>query len=131
MGELPRELPQADPGDALTHIVKARSIWSQAQKEPRSVTSSGGTRVQRLLQTVGVRRRWVVVPRRPETGWDALTGMERCVALLIADGCTNRSAAEQLVLCSSTISTHLRAVFRKLGVHSRVQLANSFQRQDS
>jgi DNA-binding NarL/FixJ family response regulator len=90
------------------------------------------TRVQRLLQTAGVRRRrWAAVPRRPETGWDALTGMERRVALLIADGCTNRSAAEQLVLSSSTISTHLRAVFRKLGVHSRVQLANSFQRQDS
>jgi DNA-binding NarL/FixJ family response regulator len=56
--------------------------------------------------------------------------MERRVALLIADGCTNRSAAEQLVLSSSTISTHLRAVFSKLGVHSRVQLANLVQRRD-
>jgi DNA-binding CsgD family transcriptional regulator len=93
---------------------------------------AAATRVQRVLQTAGVRRRrWAAVPRRPEAGWDALTGMERRVALLIADGHTNRSAAEQLVLSSSTISTHLRAVFSKLDVHSRVQLANLVQRQDN
>jgi DNA-binding NarL/FixJ family response regulator len=31
--------------------------------------------------------------------------------------------AAELVLSPATISTHLRAVFSKLGVHSRVQLA--------
>ena len=82
-------------------------------------------RVQRLLQAAGARRRrWAPIPQRPEHGWDALTDMERRVALLIADGHTNRSAAEELVLSPSTISTHLRAVFTKLDVHSRVQLAN-------
>jgi DNA-binding NarL/FixJ family response regulator len=50
--------------------------------------------------------------------------MERRVALLIADGHTNRSAADELTLSPSTVSTHLRAVFSKLDVHSRVQLAN-------
>jgi DNA-binding NarL/FixJ family response regulator len=56
--------------------------------------------------------------------------MERRVALLVADGHTNRSAAEELVLSPSTISTHLRAVFGKLGVHSRVQLAHVVLRGD-
>jgi DNA-binding NarL/FixJ family response regulator len=87
--------------------------------------SAAATRVQRVLQAAGVRRRrWAPVPQRPDTGWDALTEMERRVALLIADGHTNRSAAEELSLSPSTISTHLRAVFGKLDVHSRVQLAN-------
>jgi DNA-binding CsgD family transcriptional regulator len=89
------------------------------------------TRVQRILQAAGVRRRrWAPVPQRPDSGWDALTDMERRVALLIADGHTNRSAAEELVLSPSTISTHLRAVFSKLDVHSRVQLANLVLRKD-
>ena len=35
------------------------------------------------------------------------------------------------MLSPSTISTHLRAVFSKLGVHSRVQLANLVQRKDT
>ncbi|HEY4022576.1 MAG TPA: LuxR C-terminal-related transcriptional regulator, partial [Pseudonocardiaceae bacterium] len=87
--------------------------------------TAAATRVQRLLQTAGARRRrWAPIPQRPEHGWDALTEMERRVALLIAEGHTNRTAAAELVLSPSTISTHLRAVFSKLDVHSRVQLAN-------
>jgi DNA-binding transcriptional ArsR family regulator len=35
------------------------------------------------------------------------------------------------VLSPSTISTHLRAVFSKLGVHSRVQLGNLVLRKDA
>jgi DNA-binding CsgD family transcriptional regulator len=86
--------------------------------------ASSATRVQRILSAAGARRRrWAPVPRRPDSGWEALTDMERRVARLIAEGHTNRSAAEELVLSPSTISTHLRAVFSKLGVHSRVQLA--------
>ncbi len=93
--------------------------------------TASATRVQRLLQSAGARRRrWAPIPQRPETGWDALTAMERRVALLVAEGHTNRSAAEELVLSPSTISTHLRAVFSKLGVHSRVQLANLVLRKD-
>ncbi|WP_326569371.1 AAA family ATPase [Amycolatopsis rhabdoformis] len=93
--------------------------------------TASATRVQRVLQAAGVRRRrWAPVPHRPDTGWAALTDMERRVALLVADGHTNRSAAEELVLSPSTISTHLRAVFTKLDVHSRVQLANVVLRKD-
>lgn len=35
---------------------------------------------------------------------------------------TNRSAAGELGASPNTVNTHLRAVFRKLGVTSRVQL---------
>ncbi|WP_344216777.1 ATP-binding protein [Kribbella sancticallisti] len=68
-----------------------------------SYTKLGATgpasRVQSVLQAAGVRRRrWAAVQARPETGWEALTPMERRVALLVAEGHTNRSAAEELVL---------------------------------
>ncbi|MFF0264104.1 ATP-binding protein [Kribbella sp. NPDC004536] len=80
-------------------------------------------RIQAVLQAAGVRRRrWAAVPPRAQEGWESLTPMERRVALLVAEGHTNRSAAEELVVSASTVGTHLRAVFGKLGVNSRVQL---------
>lgn len=92
-----------------------------------SLTALGATapagRIQAVLQAAGVRRRrWTAVPPRAQEGWEALTPMERRVALLVAEGHTNRSAAEELVVSASTVGTHLRAVFGKLGVNSRVQL---------
>ncbi|MFI7063407.1 ATP-binding protein [Kribbella sp. NPDC050124] len=80
-------------------------------------------RIQARLQAAGVRRRrWAAVPPRAQEGWEALTPMERRVALLVAEGHTNRSAAEELVVSASTVGTHLRSAFGKLGVNSRVQL---------
>lgn len=92
-----------------------------------SLTALGATapagRIQAVLQAAGVRRRrWAAVPPRAQEGWEALTPMERRVALLVAEGHTNRSAAEELVVSASTVGTHLRAAFGKLGVNSRVQL---------
>ncbi|MEV5963974.1 AAA family ATPase [Kribbella sp. NPDC051952] len=92
-----------------------------------SLTAIGATapagRIQAVLQAAGVRRRrWAAVPARAQEGWEALTPMERRVALLVAEGHTNRSAAEELVVSASTVGTHLRAAFTKLGVNSRVQL---------
>ena len=41
---------------------------------------------------------------------------------LIAEGHSNRTAADALFVSVNTISTHLRSVFTKLDVNSRVQL---------
>jgi DNA-binding CsgD family transcriptional regulator len=57
------------------------------------------------------------------TGWASLTGAERSVAVVIADGATNRQAAARLFLSRHTIDFHLRQIFRKLGIASRVELA--------
>ena len=66
---------------------------------------------------------------RPAAPWGSLTDAERRVAALIADGRTNRSAATELGLSVNTIGTHLRLVFTKLGIQSRVQLANTLNAQ--
>jgi DNA-binding CsgD family transcriptional regulator len=55
-------------------------------------------------------------------GWDSLTGAERDVARIIAEGATNREAAARLYLSPHTIDYHLRQIFRKMGVASRVEL---------
>ncbi|WP_432571517.1 helix-turn-helix transcriptional regulator, partial [Kineococcus sp. SYSU DK005] len=62
---------------------------------------------------------------RPVSGWDALTAAEQRVAELVGRGGTNRSVASQLGVSPHTVSTHLRAVFGKLGINSRVQLAHT------
>jgi DNA-binding CsgD family transcriptional regulator len=54
--------------------------------------------------------------------WASLTPAELRVACLVAEGYTNRDIASALLLSPHTVSSHLRAVFMKLGVHSRVQL---------
>ena len=53
----------------------------------------------------------------------SLTGREREIADLVAAGRTNREVAEQLVLSPKTIEAHLRNIYAKLGVRSRVELA--------
>jgi DNA-binding CsgD family transcriptional regulator len=60
--------------------------------------------------------------RRPDYGWASLTGSERSVAAIIAEGATNREAAARLFLSRHTIDFHLRQIFRKLGISSRVAL---------
>jgi DNA-binding CsgD family transcriptional regulator len=67
-------------------------------------------------------RRRLITSDRPETGWAAMTDSELAVATLVADGLTNREVAEQLFVSPHTVGTHLRHVFTKLDVISRVEL---------
>ncbi|MCQ9134162.1 MULTISPECIES: response regulator transcription factor [Streptomyces] len=48
-----------------------------------------------------------------------LTGREREVVRLLADGLSNRSIAETLFLSEATVKTHLVRVYRKLGADNR------------
>src|SRR5258707_14834363 len=82
------------------------------------------------MRQAGARRaKWSAATARPEAGPDSLTEAERRVALLIASGHTNRSAATELGVSVNTIGTHLRSAFAKLGVQSRVQLANALRQE--
>jgi len=54
---------------------------------------------------------------------DILTETERGIAELVCQGLTNRQIAEQTFVSANTIAFHLRNIYRKLGIASRVQLA--------
>jgi len=62
-------------------------------------------------------------PRRTAlTGPEALTGAERQVANLAAEGRSNRQIAQRLFVTQATVETHLRHAFHKLGITSRADL---------
>ena len=59
----------------------------------------------------------------PVPGWADLTDTQRMVVELVVDGLTNRDVGARLFLSPHTIDFHLRQIYRRLGVRSRVQLA--------
>jgi DNA-binding CsgD family transcriptional regulator len=59
---------------------------------------------------------------RPVEGWGSLTPTERRVARKVAEGMTNRMVGESLQLSPHTVDVHLRHMYRKLNIRSRVDL---------
>ena len=87
--------------------------------------------LQDRMRKAGFRRaQWQSAGPRPEWGWAALTQAEIRVARLIGSGYTNKAASEALGISVNTTGTHLRSVFTKLGVRSRVQLSNAMHEED-
>ncbi len=103
-------------GRALTIYAQAGAAWDAG-------------RVRSRLRAQGVRRR-LVTAERAERGWAAMTDSELAVARLVAQGLTNREVAEQLFVSPHTVSSHLRRVFAKLDINSRVELTRLEGDQD-
>jgi len=95
-------------GRALELYTRAGAAWDAG-------------RIRGHLRALGVRRR-LVSAQRPERGWEAMTESELAVARLVADGLSNREVAERLFVSHHTVNSHLRHVFGKLDVNSRVEL---------
>jgi DNA-binding CsgD family transcriptional regulator len=63
-----------------------------------------------------------------ETGIASLSARELELARLVVDRKTNPEIAAVLFLSQKTVESHLRNIFRKLGVNSRVELARAVER---
>ena len=64
---------------------------------------------------------------RPGSAQDALTETERRLAELAASGLSNHEVAERAFVSVKTVESNLTRVYRKLGVRSRVGLANALR----
>ncbi|MBB5959091.1 DNA-binding CsgD family transcriptional regulator [Saccharothrix tamanrassetensis] len=72
----------------------------------------------------------VAVPGGAGEEWRRLSEPERDIARLVGAGLTNRQVAKQLFLSPHTVNYHLRGIFKKLGISSRVELARLVHGQE-
>jgi DNA-binding CsgD family transcriptional regulator len=125
---LVRAAASADLGQALlAGGRKAEAVATLAHAHATFAESgahAAAARAQRDMRGAAAGSRRSETRQRPVQGWEALTASEKKIARLIAEGHTNRSAADLLVVSPHTVNTHLTSAFRKLSVNSRVQLAN-------
>ena len=66
---------------------------------------------------------------RGGSAYDELTKRELEIARLIFDRKTNREIAAALFLSAKTVESHIRNIFHKLGVSSRVEVARAVERE--
>ena len=109
---------------AAGHGPRARAVLREAVSGYESLEAGWDlARAETLLRTLGVRRGTRGPRRRPKMGWDALTGTERVVAALVAEGLSNPAIADRMFLSRRTVQGHVSAILGKLGITSRVELA--------
>ena len=113
-----------DAGRAQGSQDSAVALLSQAYALYEELGSTEGTaRVRARLRALGTRLCHWTHQDRPAFGWGSLTDTERTLTDLVAQGLSNRQVASRVFLSTHTVAFHLRHVFWKLGVTSRVQLA--------
>jgi DNA-binding CsgD family transcriptional regulator len=108
---------QGNQNDAIASL---RVAYEHYEKLGRAEAMA---RVRSQLRAVGVRVRHWKRANRPAFGWGSLTDTERRIAELVSHGLSNREVANQVFLSTHTVAFHLRHIFWKLDVGSRVQLA--------
>jgi DNA-binding CsgD family transcriptional regulator len=82
---------------------------------------------QRLRREAAVRLALGESPPSRETSGDrvdgALAKREHDVALLVAEGLSNKQIADRLFISERTVDSHVRSILNKLGFNSRAQIA--------
>jgi DNA-binding CsgD family transcriptional regulator len=110
-----RLLPPSRAAEAVPLLETALAVYAAANAD------RDAARVRSLLRARGVRPSRSRPRSIPQ--WPELTDSEFAVVSLVAAGATNREVAERLYLSPYTVNSHLKHVFGKLGIRSRVELA--------
>ena len=106
-----RKHREADRLGTAIRKVSAGEIW----------LSRGG--LSRLIDDMATTAEIHPNPPHRSEAFSALTEREREVVALIAEGLHNRAIAQRLGITENTVRHHLTAVFGKLGVADRLELA--------
>jgi ATP/maltotriose-dependent transcriptional regulator MalT len=112
---LRRERRRIDAREQLRtahRMLRAMGAEAFAERARRELDATGETAAKR---TVGTRNR-------------DLTPQERAIAQLARDGLSNPEIGSRLFISAHTVQYHLRKVFAKLGINSRIQLDRAIPR---
>jgi predicted ATPase/class 3 adenylate cyclase/DNA-binding NarL/FixJ family response regulator len=82
------------------------------------------------LEAIAYARRGHGGRKRPASGWRALTPTERDVVRLVREGLANKDIASRLFVSPRTVQSHLTHIYTKLGLTSRMQLAQEAARHN-
>lgn len=86
-------------------------------------------RVVSRLRALGVRRgRYPQYAGHDRASAESLTNTEAAVAELVSHGFTNSQVGERLFISGHTVAFHLKKIFRKMNVTSRVELTRAWSR---
>ena len=80
-------------------------------------------RLQAKFRAHGIRRGPRSKHRQAHSGWDSLTPAETNITALVGEGLSNPEIAAKLMLSRRTVGTHVSHILKKLGVHSRTDIA--------
>lgn len=110
-----------DEGEPMTRLLQQLLEQQRVQKAHGQSTSL--TYLSRLLKVClsPTTPPLTMSPNLGEPLLDPLSWREREVLRLLATGRKNREIADELVVVTGTIKTHINAIYQKLGVNSRVQ----------
>jgi len=102
---------------------------------PQRFTPCGALRyraaAERELRRLGQHIHRRTQPGKPDgSSVESLTSRELQIARLVVDRKTNPEIAELLFLSPKTVETHIRNIFRKLDVSSRVEVARAVEHAD-
>jgi DNA-binding CsgD family transcriptional regulator len=111
-----RLLPERAKEEAIGYLDEALRLQTAAGAE------RDAARLRRLLRDRGAQRA-VGRPDPAAAQWPELTASEVAVVRLVTQGATDREVAQRLYISAHTVNSHLRHVFAKLGIRSRVELA--------
>jgi DNA-binding NarL/FixJ family response regulator/tetratricopeptide (TPR) repeat protein len=126
-------LSEIAAGRALARAGQAERAVTELQRAAAQLDACGARRyrdqAERELGQLGHRIHRRTRPGKPgAAGIQSLTERELQVARLVADRKTNPQIAAELFLSQKTVETHLRNIFHKVDVTSRVALARVIER---
>ncbi|MER6066370.1 AAA family ATPase [Streptomyces sp. NPDC001792] len=105
-----------DVAEARSHLSTALAIFQRLKATPWA------NRAGAELRAAG---RNHPLPVAGGTGTGSLTAQEVEIAMLAAEGLTNKQIGERLYLSHRTVGTHLYRIFPKLGITSRAALRDA------
>jgi DNA-binding NarL/FixJ family response regulator len=106
-----------DRGQARTAFTNAVDVYVSLG------AAADVARLQAEFRAQGIRRGPRAEHRRARSGWDSLTETEAKIAVFVEEGLSNPEIAARLILSRRTVATHVSHILKKLGVHSRTDIA--------
>ena len=122
-------------GRALAQAAQPERAIAELQRAAAELHACGALRyraaAERELRRLGQHIHRRTQPGKTDgSGVESLTSRELQIARLVVDRKTNPEIAEALFLSPKTVETHLRNIFRKLDVSSRVEVARAVEQSD-